>query len=45
MGALTLGSALPHLVNALGGLEWPTVIVVTSAATALGAVIVWVLVR
>ncbi len=45
VGALTLGSALPHLVNALGGLDWPTVIVATSAATALGALIVWVLVR
>ncbi len=41
VGALTLGSALPHLVNALGGLEWQTVIVATSAATALGAAIVW----
>jgi MFS family permease len=45
VGALTLGSALPHLVNALGGLDWPTVIVATSAATALGALIVWSLVR
>ncbi|MDQ3956947.1 MAG: MFS transporter [Actinomycetota bacterium] len=45
VGALTLGSALPHLVNALGGLEWPTVISATSAATAAGALIVWVLVR
>ncbi|MDQ3913947.1 MAG: MFS transporter [Actinomycetota bacterium] len=45
VGALTLGSALPHLVNALGGLEWQTVIVATSAATAAGAAIVWALVR
>ena len=45
VGALTLGSALPHLVNALGGLEWPTVIVATSVATALGALVVWALVR
>jgi len=45
VGALTLGSALPHLVNALGGLDWPTVIVFTSLATALGALIVWALVR
>lgn len=45
VGALTLGSALPHLVNALGGLEWPTVIVTTSIATALGAFVVWALVR
>ncbi|MFP5353335.1 MAG: MFS transporter [Actinomycetota bacterium] len=45
VGALTLGSALPHLVNALGGLEWPTVIVATSIATALGALVVATLVR
>ncbi len=45
VGALTLGSALPHLVNALGGLDWPTVIVATSLATAIGALIVWILVR
>jgi MFS family permease len=45
VGALTLGSALPHLVNALGGLDWRTVIVATSAATAAGAGIVWALVR
>jgi MFS family permease len=45
VGALTLGSALPHLVNALGGLEWETVIVATSASTAAGAVVVWTLVR
>ena len=44
VGALTLGSALPHLVNALGGLDWPTVITATSVMTALGAVIVGVLV-
>ena len=45
VGALTLGSALPHLVNALGGLEWRTVIAATSVATATGAAIVWALVR
>lgn len=45
VGALTLGSALPHLVNALGGLEWQTVIVATSAATNAGALIVWAFVR
>ncbi|MDQ3952969.1 MAG: MFS transporter [Actinomycetota bacterium] len=45
VGALTLGSALPHLVNALGGLDWQTVIVATSASTAAGAVVVWTLVR
>jgi MFS family permease len=45
VGALTLGSALPHLVNALGGLDWETVIVATSVATAAGAVVIWTLVR
>ncbi|MDP9067426.1 MAG: MFS transporter [Actinomycetota bacterium] len=45
VGALTLGSALPHLVNALGGLDWPTVITATSVATVVGALIVWALVR
>jgi len=45
VGALTVGSALPHLVNALGGLDWPTVIVFTSLATALGALMVWAMVR
>jgi MFS family permease len=36
VGALTLGSAVPHLVNGLGGLDWPLVIVATSAFTLLG---------
>ena len=45
VGALTLGSALPHLVNALGGLDWPTVITATSVMTAVGALIVAMLVR
>ncbi|MDQ4124515.1 MAG: MFS transporter [Actinomycetota bacterium] len=45
VGALTLGSALPHLVNALGGLNWEVVVIVTSAATGVGALIVWALVR
>ena len=45
VGALTLGSALPHLVNALGGLEWEVVIVVTSITTAAGALLMWALVR
>ena len=40
VGALTLGSALPHLVNALGGLEWRVVIGATSALTIVGAAIV-----
>jgi MFS family permease len=40
VGALTLGSALPHLVNGLGGLDWRTVIWVTSALTLAGGTLV-----
>jgi MFS family permease len=36
VGALTLGSATPHLFNALGGVDWRATIVATSIA-ALGA--------
>ena len=36
IGALTLGSAAPHLVKASGGLGWQVVIVATSALTAAG---------
>ena len=46
VGALTLGSALPHLVNGLntsgrtgGGTPWQAVIVVTSLLAALGGVL------
>lgn len=40
VGALTLGSALPHLVGALGvGFDWRLVIVVTSAASLLAAAV------
>jgi len=44
VGALTLGSSLPHLVNGFGGLAWHTVIAVTSILTVLGGVLalVWV---
>ena len=41
VGALTLGSALPHLVNGLGGLDWQAVVWVTSALTAVGGVVVY----
>ena len=36
VGALTLGSAMPHLVNGLGGVEWERVIVATSVLTVAG---------
>jgi MFS family permease len=39
VGALTVGSALPHLVNGLGGLDWRVVIVATSATTVAGALL------
>jgi MFS family permease len=45
VGALTLGSAAPHLVNGLGGLDWRVVVGVTSALTAAGGVIVLLGVR
>ena len=39
VGALTLGSATPHLVNGLGGIGWEVVILATSLLTLGGAVI------
>ena len=39
VGAVTLGSAAPHLVNGLGGLDWQVVIVATSVLTLIGGVI------
>jgi MFS family permease len=44
VGALTLGSAAPHLVNGLGGLDWHVVVWVTSGLTALGGILVFVVV-
>ena len=40
VGALIVGNAMPHLVNGLGGLDWRTVIYVTSALTLAGGLIV-----
>ncbi|HUP32431.1 MAG TPA: MFS transporter [Gaiellaceae bacterium] len=40
VGALSVGSAAPHLVNGLGGLDWQLVVAVTSALTAAGALVV-----
>ncbi|MFF5585126.1 MFS transporter [Streptomyces hygroscopicus] len=39
IGALTVGSALPHAVNAAGGVDWRLVIAVTSLLGALGGVL------
>ena len=45
IGALTVGSAMPHLVNGLGGLEWRTVVIATSVMTVAGGLIAISLVR
>jgi MFS family permease len=39
IGALTLGSAFPHLINGLGPLAWRTVMATGAALSAVGAVI------
>ncbi len=39
IGALTLGSALPHLVNGLGGVDWRLVVLSTSALTVAGGIV------
>jgi MFS family permease len=39
VGALTIGSATPHLVKGLGGLDWQLVIVATSILTAAGGLL------
>ncbi len=39
VGALTLGSALPHLLNGVGGLDWRATILLASALTLAGGVL------
>lgn len=39
IGALTLGSALPHLLNAVGGADWRMVLLGTSLLTAAGGLL------
>ncbi|MDX1624492.1 MAG: MFS transporter [Gemmatimonadota bacterium] len=39
VGALTLGSAAPHLINGLGGVEWRIVVVATSILTVAGGLL------
>ncbi len=39
VGALTIGSALPHLVNAIGGLDWKVTLVAVSVLTAAGGLL------
>jgi MFS family permease len=44
-GGIAVGSALPHLVNGLGGLDWRLVVAVTSTLTVLGGLVAFGLVR
>jgi MFS family permease len=39
VGALTLGSAAPHLINGLGGVDWRLVVLATSGLTLLGGAV------
>ena len=39
IGALTVGSALPHLINALGGLDWRLTLLIASALTMAGGLV------
>ena len=44
VGGLTLGSAMPHLVNGLGGLDWRVVVLSTSVMTVAGGLVALLLV-
>ncbi len=39
IGALTIGSALPHLINGLGGLAWRVTLLLASGLTVIGGLI------
>jgi MFS family permease len=45
IGSLTLGSALPHLINGLWRLNWRAVLVAAAAAAFAGAIVAGALVR
>jgi MFS family permease len=45
VGALTAGAAVPHLLNASGGLAWERVIIVTSLGAVAAAAVMLLLVR
>ena len=45
VGALTLGSALPQLVNSVATLPWRGVLLVSATLAAAAAVVAWTLVR
>ena len=40
VGALTLGSASPHVLNAIGGINWRATVVLASASAGLGATLI-----
>ena len=40
VGALTLGSASPHLFNALGGLDWQTTLAVASVSALTASIVI-----
>jgi len=40
VGALTLGSASPHFLNAIGGLNWRATVALASASAGLGATLI-----
>jgi len=39
IAALTIGSALPHLINALGGLAWQSTLLAASGLTVIGGLV------
>jgi MFS family permease len=43
-GAIAVGSAAPHFVNGVGGLDWQAVVYATSALTLAGGLVAWRLV-
>jgi MFS family permease len=45
IGALTVGSAVPHAANAIGGIPWRAVVLLGSAQAVIGALIVAFAVR
>ncbi len=44
-GGISLGSAMPHLVNGLGGLDWRLVVLATSGLTVIGGLVALLLVH
>ena len=44
-GAIVVGNGVPHLVNALGGLDWRVVVYATSALTLAGGLITEIAIR